>query len=618
MARLIGTAGHVDHGKTTLIQALTGIDADRLPEEKARGMTIDVGFAYLDFPAHGRVSIVDVPGHERFIHNMLVGALGVDVALLCVAADAGVMPQTREHLEILGLLPVQHLVVALTRADLADNDMRALAADDVTELLSETRFAGAPIIPVSAITHEGLDDLKTALDHALSAADGRQRGGPWYLPIDRAFAVKGHGVVVTGTLAQGRVTVGETAKLVPGEESVRVRSLHSHGQASDSIEAGKRVAINLGNVRLEDIQRGQAVGAPGALFETQLIDAEVTWVREAKHGMRVRVSIGAAEAMGKLFLNDHDPNWVQLALDEPVAAALHQPLVIRRSSPMEVLAGGNVRVPVAVKRKWSQAPPKVTATDRPSAIRELVGDNPNGLTTDEIARSLGASLTDLGDDFEGLRHEGHLRGFAGRWLSEAGFRALVVTLRAALKELHDANPTQSLHPRERVFEQAGLRWAGKPLDRLIASLASEGVIIAEGTGIRDAEFSLQLSAKTRVFLDRVKEALDAGGSNAPAPHELTKTLSVPPQAIDEVLRLGVEARELIRVADGIFYTSDTIAKLTAQLTEAFGTRPFEASEVRDLLGSSRKYVIPLLEFFDAKGFTLRTGDRRAIRQKERP
>lgn len=610
---MIGTAGHVDHGKTTLIQALTGIDADRLPEEKERGMTIDVGFAYLDLPKHGRVSIVDVPGHEKFIHNMLVGALGVDVALLCVAADAGVMPQTREHVEILQLLPVTQLVVALTRADLADADMRELVLVDVTEHLSETRFAGSPTVQVSAVTGEGLPQLRETLAAALDAATDGERTGPWYLPMDRVFALKGHGVVVTGTLAQGKVTVGESARITPGDLTARVRSLHSHGQSLESVEAGKRVAMNLGGVRLEDLHRGQAVGSPAAMFETTRLDAEVTWIREAKHGMRVRLSIGAAEVMGKLFLNDVDVNWVQVALDEPVAAARLQPLVIRRASPMEVLGGGRVRIPVALKRKRSDPPPRISGADRPTAICELIGDAPEGLTSEEIARSLGVGLSELGDDFEGLRHLGVLRGFAGRWVSETGYQAIVGLVRGALQQLHEGNPMQSLHPREKVLDNVGLRWSGKPLDRLIAQLAVDGVVGVEGTGIRSADFRLQLSPKQRVFLDRVKEVLDAACVNVPGMNDLSRSLNVPPQAVDEIVRLGQEARELVRVGDGLVYTVDGLASVQARLREEFGNRPFEASEVRDLLGSSRRYVIPLLEYFDSRGITQRTADRRAFR-----
>src|SRR5256714_94893 len=229
VAKLIGTAGHVDHGKTTLIRALTGIDADRLPEEKRRGMTIDIGFAYFDLPEIGRVSIVDVPGHEKFLRNMLVGALGIDVALLCVAADEGVMPQTREHLQILLLLPVTQLVVALTRSDLVDKDTLAIAAEDVIALLEPTRFMGAPLIPVSAVKSEGIDELKAELTRALSMETAKVEG-PWYLSIDRAFSVKGHGCVATGTLAQGIVRVGDKAYLEPGHVEVRVRAIHSHSE----------------------------------------------------------------------------------------------------------------------------------------------------------------------------------------------------------------------------------------------------------------------------------------------------------------------------------------------------------------------------------------------------
>jgi selenocysteine-specific elongation factor len=262
MAKLIGTAGHVDHGKTTLIHALTGIDADRLPEEKRRGMTIDVGFAYLDFPEIGRVSIVDVPGHEKFIHNMLVGAHAIDVALLCVSADAGVMPQTREHFEILRLLPVDQMVVAMTRADLADEDTRSLVQLDIEELLGGTRFEGSPIVSVSAISGEGLDVLRNQLWEALGRTVAAE-DGHWYLPIDRVFGVKGHGCVVTGTLSQGTVKVGDQAVIEPGQIEVRVRSLHSHDNALQTSERGKRTAINLGGIKLEDVHRGMVVGAPG-------------------------------------------------------------------------------------------------------------------------------------------------------------------------------------------------------------------------------------------------------------------------------------------------------------------------------------------------------------------
>lgn len=611
MARLIGTAGHVDHGKTTLVHALTGIDADRFPEEKARGMTIDVGFAYVDLPNLGRVSIVDVPGHEKFIHNMLVGALGIDVALLCVAADEGVMPQTREHVEILRLLQVERMVVALTRADLADADTRALATDEVRELLADA-YADAPIVPVSAHTGEGLDALRDALVAALQGAE-RVRSGPWYLPIDRAFGVKGHGAVVTGTLAQGKVKVGDRGFLEPGHIEVRVRSIHSHGDQLEVSEQGKRTALNLGGIKLEDVHRGMAIGEPGALFESSCVDAEVRWTVSPKHGLRIRVSIGAEEVIGKVFLSDQDPDVVQLRLESPVAVALHQPLIIRRYSPMELMGGGKVVVPQAKVRKKSEAPQVIQAETDSDAICKALGTSPDGLMTDELCRLLGKSPQALGDVFETLTSEGAVLGFAGRWMTRPGFEAGRAKLMHALAELHDASPATALQPKDKVVALAGLPWSGKPLDRILATLAQAGDIIVEGTGIRVASFRLRLSEKQRTFLDRVKAALEDAGSNVPAPQEIARSLNVPPQAVEEILRLGVEAREIVRLEEGIFYTEKQIEGFK-KLLQAFGG-PFPASRFRDEIGSSRKYVIPLLEHLDATGFTLRQGDNRVVRGK---
>jgi len=347
MAKLIGTAGHVDHGKTTLIKALTGIDADRLPEEKARGMTIDIGFAYLDLPEIGRVSIVDVPGHEKFISNMLVGALGIDVALLCVAADEGVKPQTLEHFQILELLPVTAMVVALTRSDLADEETIELAKLQIADLLAKSKFASANIIPVSAHTGLGLDSLREEIAKLLRDSGSTAATGSWYLPIDRVFTVKGHGCVVTGTLARGKVKVGDPAILEPGHREVRIRAMHWHGDEVQMAVPGQRTAFNLGGIKEEEIERGQTIGAPGATFETTCLDARLRWVESCKYGERVRVAVGAAEVIGKAFQSPTDPDLVQLRLHAPVSVALGQPIIVRRHSPPDLLGGGLVEVPLA-------------------------------------------------------------------------------------------------------------------------------------------------------------------------------------------------------------------------------------------------------------------------------
>ncbi|MCB8932433.1 MAG: selenocysteine-specific translation elongation factor [Fimbriimonadaceae bacterium] len=611
MARLIGTAGHVDHGKTTLIRALTGIDADRLPEEKKRGMTIDIGFAYIDLPGIGRASIVDVPGHERFLTNMLVGALGIDVALLCVASDESVMPQTREHLQILELLPVERLIVAMTRSDLADEETRMIAREEIEELVAASRFQSVPILEVSAVTGQGIDALRQALAEGLSG-DEAPEPGPWYLPIDRVFGVKGHGCVVTGTLAQGAVAAGDRAVLQPGGLEVRVRAIHSHDESLQKAEHGRRTALNLGGVKLEDVHRGMVVGEPGGVFETTLMDARVRWLQRPKHGARVRVSAGAEEVIAKAFHNDGEPEIVQLRLESPLAVAHRQPVIIRRYSPPELLGGGRVIVPHARQRRKSEAFAPVADTgSNEDAILEALGDRP-GVSTDEVCRLLGKTPQALGKAFETLSADRRVRGFAGLWFRTEAFEAAVATFLAALADAHEKQPGTAYLPRERISEASGLRWSGKPLDRILAALAAEERIAVSGTGVRHPEFQLKLTERQRQLLDRVKGALEAEAINVPGPNDLARTLAVPPQAVDEILRLGVEAGEIVRVDEGLFYTQAQIAGVKQRTIEVAQGKPFAAAQFRDAVGTTRKYAIPLLEYLDRIRFTTRVGDQRMV------
>ena len=611
MARLIGTAGQVDHGKTTLIQALTGIDADRLPEEKRRGMTIDIGFAFVELPGVGRVSIVDVPGHERFLTNMLVGALGVDVALLCVAADESVMPQTREHLQILELLPVERLVVAMTRADLADDEIREFTRAEVEELVAASRFGEAPILEVSALNGTGLDALRQALADALTG-DKPASQGPWYLPIDRAFAVKGHGCVVTGTLHRGTVRVGDLAIVEPGHLEVRVRAIHSHDETLDMCEPGRRTALNLGGVKLEEVRRGLNVGAPGALFETRLMDVRLTWVAPTKHGARVRVSAGADEVIAKAFLNDHDDTLVQLRLEAPLGVALGQPVIVRRYSPPDLLGGGRIIVPNARQRRKSELASTIQAgSSDEDSVLEAVGDNP-GVPTDEICRVLGKTPQALGTTFESLVAQGRLKGFSGLWMTGAVFEASVTRMLEELLAQHEKAPTQAYIPRERVVDACRLNWSGKPLDRILSTLSADERLRVSGTGIRHPSFSVRLTDRQRTLLDRVKVALNGHPVNTPSSHDIARVIAVPPQAIEEILRVGIEAGEITRVEDGIFYTSEQIAALQEQVLAFAAGKPFAAAQFRDAMGTTRKYAIPLLEYFDRIRFTTRVGDQRMV------
>lgn len=614
MSHLIGTAGHVDHGKTTLIQALTGIDADRLPEEKARGLTIDIGFAFIDFPSLGRVSIVDVPGHERFLRNMLVGALGVDVALLCIAADEGVKPQTREHFQILEVLPVERMVVALTRADLAGEETLTLSRLDVESLLEGTRFAGSPIVSVSAVNGSGLDELRSLLEAALMDSK-LERPGAWYLPIDRAFSVKGQGAVVTGTLARGSVSVGATAILSPGAEEVRVRAIHVHGDAAESADFGKRVALNLGGVKLEELHRGQVVSAPGAVFETSILDAEMRWIVPPKHSQRVRVSIGSEEAIGRVFLNNQRPELVQIRLESVIACAREQPLILRQYSPPVLLGGGKVLVPQAAKRRKNETALVAEGhAGYPEAeiLLSLLSTAQNGMLTEELCRLAGRTRQELGDVLEQLSEDKLAFGFGGLWFAPEAFAFGRDRFLAELDALHNYQPMKLWQPRETVLRKAELNWAGKPLQRILSYLENEGDLRLDGTMVKLAGFRVQLSDKQRAFLDRVVLALDAGGINSPSPLDVARSLSVPPQAVEEILKLGFEAGELARLPEGIWYSQSQIDRIKASVAEMFGVKPFTAAEFRDRSGTSRKYAIPLLEYLDSVGFTARRGDSRFV------
>lgn len=614
MAKLIGTAGHVDHGKTTLIRALTGIDADRLPEEKRRGMTIDIGFAFVDLPKSGRVSIVDVPGHERFLSNMLVGALGIDVALLCIAADDGVKPQTVEHLSFLDLLPVDRLVVALTRADLADSEWRELVRAEAQELVEKTRFGKCRMMFVSSVDGEGVAELLDVLDDELEKAPPRPKS-PWRLPIDRAFTMKGFGAVVTGTLSGDEVHVGDEGSIEPIGAAVRIRGIQSHGESLATAEPGRRVALNLSGIKAEALERGQVVGRPGSVFATRIVDCRLRRVGEMKHGMRIRASIGAEEAIGKAFLSESDPAIVQLRFEEDVAASIGQPIIVRKYSPPSLLAGGEIVVPVATKRglKGSIA---MAATGGEGGIGVLsaLSQAPNGLATEEVCRQLGRSAQDLGSEFESLSNSGTIVGFAGLWYEASHFEAASSRFLDVLARMHADQPMVGEHARESVAQRAGLNWSGKPFDRIVSRLVQDGKILANGTRIRGANFQIQLSAKQRLFLDRVVAVLVEGGINSPPTLEIAKAVHAPTQAVEEILRLGVESGELVNVGEGLVYLRQSLASLKEKMFETYGLDPFTAADFRDRFATSRKYAIPVLEFFDSQGFTVRVGDQRAIRR----
>lgn len=607
MAKLIGTAGHVDHGKTTLIRALTGIDADRLPEEKRRGLTIDIGFAHMAVPGHGDVSIVDVPGHERFVTNMLVGAMGMDIVLLCVAADEGVMPQTEEHFQVVQLLPCQSLVVVLTRRDASDDDTTGLVREQVAGLLAGTRFEGCPIVEVSAKTGEGLETLRQLIKDELDKP-APSHDGLWILPVDRVFTRPGHGTVVTGTLMRGKAKPGEACVVLPGGHKTKIKNLQAHGEQTSQAEFGQRTAVNLTGIDLEKVERGSVVCQPGAAFETTCLDAKLVWHKDPKHGARVRVSLGADEVIGKVFLNDNDPSLAQFRLERATVAATGQSLIVRQYSPPVVLGGGAVTVPEA-KRRSKQA--KVDG-DAASLVG-LVENSLGGLPTQEIARRLGLSESVLAQQFESEKTAGRLLGFAGLWFTPHSFDASSQQLLGALQGLHDSKPDRATLPREEVVKAAGLNWTGKPLDRIVTRLAEDGRLFVDGTLVRLPAHRATLPERQQVLLSRVVAMLDAAGVNVPNLNEIAEALHVPIHAVRDIVRVGWECGQLVRLDENIVYSTAFFDQLGASVAERYRGKRFTAAQFREDFATSRKYTIPILEHFDSRGITLRQGDERVVR-----
>ena len=609
MAQLIGTAGHVDHGKTSLIQALTGIDADRLPEEKSRGLTIDLGFAYIDLPDHGRVSIVDVPGHEKFLGNMLSGVHAVDVAMLCVAADESVKPQTVEHLRILELLGVRKLVVAITKSDLADENQIKQVKKAVSDLVAGTIYQHVNFIPVSSVTGQGIDVLKEELGKLLGSKKVK-KSSFWAMPIDRVFSVKGRGLVVTGTLMGGSCIVDDICELMPGGLKGKIRGMQIHGEDVESSEAGFRTAMNVSGIDSEAVERGMILGSEGAVFSSDMIDTRIRSIEKIKHSQRVRVSIGTDEAIGKIFLNDFDDSLVQLRLEKKVAVMKGQRFIIRHYSPMDLLAGGVVLVPQAEKRSKSERAMLYQGESLKEQIFAVLDQSKYGVYTEKLCKLIGMTNLQIADTLEELKKEKKMLSFGGLWFTPKGFNEAASKLLKSLKNSHEQYPKKASFSRDVILKSAGLAWEGKALERILQALVQLEQIKIKGNEIALYSHIVQLNPKQQKLLDLILAELQNEPIQVPPVKDIANNLRVPYQAVEEILRLGVESGAAIRINENIYYTSQQLQSIIAKIKELKSEKGFLASEFKDHLGTSRKYAIPLLEYLDRIGVTERMGDRR--------
>jgi selenocysteine-specific elongation factor len=631
---IVGTAGHIDHGKTALVRALTGIDADRLPEEKRRGITIDIGFADLDL-GDVRIGFVDVPGHERFVKNMLAGAHGIDVVALVVAADESVMPQTREHFEICRLLGVKHGLVVLTKKDLVDGEMLALVREEAKELVAGSFLEKAPVVSVSSRTGEGLEELKSTLREIALAVPARSEEFITRLPIDRAFTMSGFGPVVTGTLIAGAIKEGDEFELLPAGRHLRVRGLQVHGAKVKRALAGLRTAVNLTGIETAELERGMVLAPPQCLRPTQIIDARVTMLEDAVRSVRsrhrVRVHIGAAEALARVRVLEESgeirpgaSGFIQLRLEAPIVGVLKDRFILRSYSPQQTIAGGVIVDPFAPKHRARElAPVRVklgTLLDgtREEKVGALVGSAPNGLNLADIVARTGWRDEVVVGVVEAARATG--------LIAEAGGQLFAIATLAALKQnvVKDIRAHHAAEPLSRGLGLEILRghyFAHTSPDlfrAVVADLQKNGTLVIEKDIARSPEHARAVSGEDAALRDRLEEIYREAKLTAPSITEALSRVGVSAsqrQHGRKVLQVLIDAGKLVRVDGEMFFHTSALQDVIARLRAFAASKPDRAIDVpafKELTGISRKYAIPLLEYLDRQRVTRREGDKRIV------
>lgn len=636
---ILGTAGHIDHGKTSLVRALTGIDCDRLPEEKARGITIDIGFAHLDL-GEFRLGIVDVPGHERFVKNMLAGATGMDLAVLVVAADDSIMPQTREHLDILRLLGVRHGVIALTKADLVDEETREVVELELRDLVQGTFLESAPIVPTSAVSGLGIEELKTAIHSECEKVAASESEDKFRLAIDRSFVVQGHGTVVTGSVTSGKLKVGDELDWHQGDgtvERVRVRALNNHGQSVEEVHRGQRAAVNLAGVPHDQVRRGQELCTAGVLAPSKVLTVRLHALadtrRPIKHRLPVRLHVGTAEVMGTVSVLDFDQvdpgKWAiaQLFLEEPVTVVWGQPFVLRDSSAEHTLGGGQVLQPTAVKIRRRHL-------EYLARVEQLGSDDPvkratmaawfagfHGFIPSDLVRNAGLSLSQSAAITADLVAAGSvvdvplppnrvLHLHADR-IAELEERILDV-----LAVLHEQNPLMTNHDRPKTL--ARLDYVGD--ESLLHAVTDRMIKAKKLTGdarrIARADFKPKLSANQRKLKDKIVDAHRTAGFQPPEVKDFANQAAGNAAALKDIFEVATAEGLLVKVSDDVYLHADTEAEMRKRVRDRLATGPgATVAEIRDLLGTTRKFAVPICEYLDRFGLTRREGDVRVLQSQ---
>ncbi|HUU51058.1 MAG TPA: selenocysteine-specific translation elongation factor [Nitrospinota bacterium] len=629
---ILGTAGHIDHGKTELIKALTGIDTDRLKEEKERGITIDLGFAFMKSSNRVNIGIIDVPGHERFVKNMLAGAGGIDLVLLVIAADEGVMPQTREHLAICQLLKIKSGLVALTKTDLIDNEWLQLMKEDVASFLKGTLLEGRPIIPVSSLTGEGIPELKIKIEELANEIEAKKTDGPFRLPIDRVFTMKGFGTVITGTVVSGKVNVEDKIEVLPKGIQGKIRGIQIHNQSSLEAIAGQRSAINIQGVDKTDIKRGDVLAHVGQLKSSLLYDATFFLLPDSPHPLKnrqkIRFHLGSGEIMAVIILLDKEElkpgeeAYVQIKLEKPVVALSGDYYVIRSYSPMITVGGGEILN--ANPKKYKRFDPKTL--EKLKRLKEgsfedivefhVFNSGLDGMSLENLYLILPLEKNKIKESIEILINKQIINTEDNKhFIHKDNLLKLKDTLIKELESFHKKFPLRPGISKEELRNKMSLI-NDKTYSFLINLLMSQNLIVLEKDKIRLSSFSRRLEKDQEELKKKIEKEYLLSGFKPPNPQDLFNKFSIDNKRFLELVSLLLEEGHLIKIKEQIFFHKENLSKAEDLLKDFLKkNKEITAAQFRDLLGISRKHAIPLLEYFDAKKLTLRVGDKRVFRSK---
>jgi selenocysteine-specific elongation factor len=625
---ILGTAGHIDHGKTTLVKALTGIDTDVHKEEKERGITIDIGFAPFTLPDGKRLGVIDVPGHERFIRNMLAGAGGIDLILLVIDANEGIMPQTVEHLHILEMLHVQKGIIVLTKIDTVDPEWLEMVEEEVRTGLADTFLSDAPLISVSAQKGIGIERLREEIGRQARVVTPREVNAPLRLPIDRVFSVAGFGSVVTGTVFAGQVKVGDTVEVLPAGRPARIRTIQVHGQTAESAQAGQRAALNLAGVERADLERGMVVALPGLYHATTMIDTRLHLLKDSPRNltnrMRVRVYMGASEVLGRVSILDRnemlpgDDGLVQIHLESPVVCAPQDRLIIRTYSPMLTIGGGQVIDPYPVREHRRRRDYVVEDLLQ----RELGGpeqlilqgliDEP-GQTVKDMATAIKATEDVVLEHLTQMAKEGRVEQVAGLWVSTEWAVQVVDEIEERMRAHFAKEKYHVTVPKAQVLSQLSKKRKPKLFDALLATeTARERLdVLRDKLALRGYEVPFTLRDKE--LLSKIELIYREGGFQTPAVEDVRKELNELDKTMQGLLYYLKECGDLVDIGDGLLLHRETLERGKETLRVRFAeSGAFSVADFRDWVGTSRKFAVAILEYLDEQKFSKRVEDKRVL------